>query len=475
MQLAAGDAEDVHDVVAALRQPNQGAGAAVLRALRVGVRRGLNHLDTWRDAEELEGRVAVLRDLVLPVHHHEVVREGAPGPRVARVIPDVSAVGGEFFVEGVVDDAQGVVVAVAVHGVTVEVEGGLRIIIARPQDPHVPAGEVLGAQANVRLAGRGGQVRIAMPQRVFAAALLQGRTLKGCQQSRVAPPVVGGEDLDIVRTGAAAGGGISNDRVLQVGTQHPDHAFQRETVAGDMREGIEVVEAPALFRLVVGRVRAAGQQVRDLLHQAQVHVGIRGRFLAEAVEVEAAIHELLEAIEGSAHALGLLEHDPHRAAECPAGAALVVDRVVVLHVSAAREDEVLGDALVHLGCVDRSAVLVLRVAGEVVCDGDVEQGAALAAGAGGESARAPEAGVQVSEAVLVAVAHDLCWVANDPRLELAGARVQAHLAGGLGRVAISEAPTVAVVEVRGEDLGQPVEDPGDALGVADVVGENVGL
>ncbi len=194
MQVPTGDAEDVHRVAVVAGKLHERHCPAVLAALLIRVRGRLHHLDARRGAEKLHRRGTPLPLLVLPIHSHEVVCEGAARPAVAGGVPDVAPVGRHLLTEGEVDQPERILVTVAVIGVAIEIECVSAVRIAVSQHGHLPAGKVLGAERK-RTIARGGEVRWPVPERVFTATLIERRPLSALQQRGIFGAEVIGEYL----------------------------------------------------------------------------------------------------------------------------------------------------------------------------------------------------------------------------------------------------------------------------------------
>lgn len=106
----------------------------------------------------------------MAVNGDDVVGEGAFGPGISGVVPDITPVCGHFSPLGDVDDAQAVVVAMAAIAITVEVEGGVAFRVSAAQDSDVPAGEPFGVVGQVGVLF-GYQIGIPVPEGVFVALL----------------------------------------------------------------------------------------------------------------------------------------------------------------------------------------------------------------------------------------------------------------------------------------------------------------
>ena len=104
------------------------------------------------------------------VNGDDVVGEGAFGPGISGVVPDITPVCGHFSLLGDVGDAQAVVVAMAAIAVTIEVEGGVTFWVSAAQDGNVPAGEPFGVVGQVGILF-GYQIGIPVPEGVFATLL----------------------------------------------------------------------------------------------------------------------------------------------------------------------------------------------------------------------------------------------------------------------------------------------------------------
>ena len=96
--------------------------------------------------------------------------EGAFGPGISGIIPDITPVCSHFSPLGDVDDAEAVVVAMAAIAVTIEVEGGVTFWVSAAQDGNVPAGKPFGVVGQVGVLF-GYQIGIPVPEGVFATLL----------------------------------------------------------------------------------------------------------------------------------------------------------------------------------------------------------------------------------------------------------------------------------------------------------------
>ena len=125
--------------------------AGALIAVTLLVRGGgcLDDFDACTRAKEFQAGGFWVAALVLGVNGDDVVGEGAFGPGISGVVPDIPPVCGHFPPMGDVDDAQAVVVAVAAIAITVEIEGGVTFWVSAAQDGDVPAGEPFGVVGQV--------------------------------------------------------------------------------------------------------------------------------------------------------------------------------------------------------------------------------------------------------------------------------------------------------------------------------------
>ena len=220
------NAEHVHDVALSVGQRDQNTRPLVHVALRVRIRIRLHDLDQRRRAKKLETRATSLADLAPAIHHDQIVRLRALGPGIAWIVPDVATVGGQLDAPPIEDQTEGVVMAMTVVGIAVEKQRGLAKGIRPAQNADVPAGKPFGAKRQFRLAIRL-QIRRTVPQRIFAALLLERRLLQSLQQRGIDTAVLAREHLDPMWRDTSARRGVSNHRWPLVGRRHADHAFER--------------------------------------------------------------------------------------------------------------------------------------------------------------------------------------------------------------------------------------------------------
>jgi len=170
VEIAAVYSEEVDGVGLFAGDLDERAGALVAIALFVRSGGCLDDFDACARAEEFQGGGFWVAVLVLGVNGDDVVGEGAFGPGISGVVPDITPVCGHFSPLGDVDDAQAVVVAMAAIAITVEVEGGVTFWVSAAEDGNVPAGKPFGVVGQVGVLFRY-YIGIPMPEGVFVAFL----------------------------------------------------------------------------------------------------------------------------------------------------------------------------------------------------------------------------------------------------------------------------------------------------------------
>ena len=284
------------------RDLDERTGALVAIALLVRGGGCLDDFDACTRAKEFQGSGFWVAVLILGVNGDDVVGEGAFGPCISGVVPDITPVCCHFSPLGDVDDAQAVVVAMAAIAITVEIEGGVTFWVSAAQDSDVPAGKPFGVVRQVGVLF-GYYIGVPVPEGVFVAFLRERSVLRFFQQAGVAIAVVGAQNFGVDGINASAFSGVSDDGVLQVRVEHAGHAFQSQAVAVEVLKGVQVFEERTGFGFVAVRVGVSDEQFWDVAQQVEVHGGIGGRFGAEAVEVEGIFEEDFKTFYSAAHAL----------------------------------------------------------------------------------------------------------------------------------------------------------------------------
>ena len=135
---------------------NKGASPTVHPALGIGIRGSLHHLHETRPPEEQKSRFSPAANLVLVIHGHQVVTQGRSGPGIAGIVPNVAPVRSQLPAEGIIHQAQGILVAVTMPGVSIEVKRRGTMRPAAAQDGDMPIGKPF------RMQGKRGGRRVAI-------------------------------------------------------------------------------------------------------------------------------------------------------------------------------------------------------------------------------------------------------------------------------------------------------------------------